>query len=183
MLTRRFRPSAYYGDAGGSGATRSGTDEWTIQHGNEVWIDDAGYVFLIFATTGPKDPRVQILYRPDGTQPSKVYFANDPALSRVVDALRTKGRKATQAELDGYKALASTPRAAAPTAFTASIPAMPTVTGTASAQQPVKQKGRWVKKRTPFYKQTWFPFAVGGVALVLLVSVGLVVRSGRRGVA
>lgn len=46
-----------------------------------------------------------------------------------------------------------------------------------------KKKKKKRKLPTPFFKQPWFPFAVGGVALLLFLGVGLAVRSGRRGQA
>lgn len=185
MHTRRFRSSAYYGDAGGAGA-RSESSDWTILHGNELWIDDSGYVFLVFATTGPTDPRLQVLYRPDGTQPSKVYFANDPLLPRIVDALRTKGRKASPADIERYRGMATARMSggggsAAPAAtFTAFAPAAPPVMPAplATTQKPAKQKGRR-KKKTPLYKRTWFPFAVGGAVLLTLGIVAVAVKSRR----
>jgi hypothetical protein len=185
MHTRRFRPSAYYGDAGGAGA-RSESSDWTILHGNETWIDDSGYVFLVFPTTGPTDPRLQVLYRPDGTQPGKVYFANDPLLPTIVDNLRTKGRRATPEDIERYKSMATTRMSggggsAAPAAsFTTSAPA-PAAPAAPGAPAP-KKKRRKVKAPSgplAIVKKTWFPFAVGGVALLALGIVAVVIKSRR----
>jgi hypothetical protein len=55
---------------------------------------------------------------------------------------------------------------------------------TTTAPAPVAKKKKAKRKApTPFFKQPWFPFAVGGVALLLFLGVGLAVRSGRRGQA
>jgi len=176
-----FRPSAY-GDAGGAGRSTdlSPTDAWVLANANRILIDDAGYVFLIFPGTG-SNARIQVLYRPDGSQPGKVYAGSEAAFPRVVEALRTKGRVATSAELDAYKAMAisGTTTTVAPTS-TFQLPA--TVTGTAPIAQPgAKPKAKRKKKAlVPLTQQTWFPYAVGGVALLLLLGIGLTVRSARR---
>jgi hypothetical protein len=187
MLTRRFRPSAYYGDAGGAGARSSDpTTDWTVLHGNELWLDDSGYVFLVFPTTGAADPRLQVLYRPDGSQPGKVYLANDPLLPTIVDNLRTRGRKATAADIERYKGMATTRMSggggggAAPAAsFTTSAPAPQ------APAAPAPKKGRKRRKVKPaggplaIVKKTWFPYAVGGVALLGILVVTMLVKARR----
>jgi hypothetical protein len=174
----RFRPSVY-GDAGGAGRSTdlSPTDAWVLANANRILIDDAGYVFLVFPGTG-SGARIQVLYRPDGSQPGKVYAGSEAAFPRVVEALRAKGRVATQAELDRYKAMATSgSTAAAPT----STFQLPTVTASAPAAQPgSKPKKRKRKAMVPFYQQAWFSYAAGGVALLLLLGIGLTVRSARR---
>jgi len=189
MHTRRFRSSAYYGDAGGAGA-RSEASDWTILHGNELWIDDSGYVFLVFATTGPTDPRLQVLYRPDGSVPSKVYFANDPLLPRIVDALRTKGRKASPADIERYKGMATARMSggggsAAPApVFTTSAPAAPAaIPQPGAAPKKKRRKAKAPSGSLSIVKKTWFPFAVGGVALLALGIVAVVIKSRRAQVA
>lgn len=187
MLTRRFRSSAYYGDAGGAGARSSDpTTDWTVLHGNEMWLDDSGYVFLVFPTTGASDPRLQVLYRPDGSQPGKVYFANDPLLPTIVDTLRSKGRKATAADIERYKGMAESRRSgggAAP-AVTFTTAPMPPVTPAAPGA-PAPKKGRKRRKVKPaggplaIIKKTWFPYAVGGVALLGILVVTMLVKARR----
>jgi hypothetical protein len=187
MLTRRFRPSAYYGDAGGAGARSSDpTTDWTVLHGNELWLDNSCNVFLVFPTTGPTDPRLQVLYRPDGSVPSKIYFANDPALPGIVDNLRTQGRKATPADIERYKAMAtarmsggggSAPAATFTTAPAPEAPAAPAQPGAAP-----KKKRRKVKAAggpLAIVRKTWFPYAVGGVALLGLLVVTMLIKSRR----
>jgi hypothetical protein len=154
-----------------------------LANANRILIDDAGYVFLIFPGTG-SNARIQVLYRPDGSQPGKVYMGSEAAFPRVVEVLRTKGRVATSAELAAYKAMATSGTASVTTtvAPTSTFRLPATVTGTAPAAATVtKAKAKRKKKAlVPLTQQTWFPYAVGGVALVLLVGIGLVVRSARR---
>jgi hypothetical protein len=184
---RRFLPSSY-GDAGGAGARTelSATDAWTVARGNKLWLDASGHVFLIFPTTAPSAPRLQVLYRPDGSQPGKVIFGNDPALPRIVETLRTQGREATSADIERYKAMATarmTPAASTAVAPAATfvLPESATPTAPAAAGAvPKKGKKRRVKAKPPaLYRRSWFPFAVGGIALLVVGIIAVAMRARR----
>lgn len=185
MITtrRRFLPSSY-GDAGGAGARTevSATDAWTLARGNKLWLDGSGYVFLIFPTTAATAPRLQVLYRPDGTQPGKVYFGNDPALPGIVEELRRRGREATPADIERYKGMAT----ARMTPTTAIAPAatfvLPEATAPAAPGEPAPKKGkkRRVKAKPPaLYRRSWFPFAVGGIALLVVGIIAVAMKARR----
>jgi hypothetical protein len=91
-------------------------------------------------------------------------------------ALAAKTKKKEEKKSSTSTAISTSTAAYVPT-FTASTPATVAAATTATPAKKAKKKK---KLPVPLYKQTWFPFAVGGVALFLLVGIGLAVRSSRR---
>ena len=170
MHTRRFRPSAY-GDAGGRQVETA--SDWLYLHANEFWFDDTKYLFVILGGAG-----LQTLYRPDGTVLAKFFAAGKPETDQIVTALRSRGRRATPAEIaalkEGVGKASSAPASSAPAstapAFIAESGPTFTLPGAPTAPTaPAKKKKRRVKpKSLAIYQRSWFPFAVGGGVLALL---------------
>ena len=160
MHTRRFRPSVY-GDAGGRQA--ESPSDWLYLHANEFWFDDAKYLFVILGGAG-----LQTIYRPDGTVLSKFFAAGKPETDQIVTALRSRGRRASPAEIAALKEGVAK-RAAAPTPTVETAPTFTLPGAPVAPTVPAKKKKRRVKpKPLAIYQRSWFPFAVGGGVLALL---------------
>jgi hypothetical protein len=137
-------------------------------HANELWFDDSGYLFVILGGAG-----LQTLYAPTGQVSAKFFARGDATTNTVVDVIRSRGRRATEAEVAALKAGATTPTATtATTATTFTIPPE-------AAPQPKKKKRRIKAKAPVLYQQAWFPFAVGGAAIVVVGLIAVALR-GRR---
>jgi hypothetical protein len=166
---RRFRPSAF-GDAGGRQAETP--SDWLYLHANEFWFDDAKYLFLILGGAG-----LQTVYRPDGTVSAKFFPAGAAATDQVVNTLRARGRRATAAEVEALKSGTSRPAVtvqSAPTFTVADAPA---------AATPAKKRRRVKPKALAIYERTWFPFAVGGAALLVVGGIVLALKARKPGAA
>jgi len=159
-----FRPS--YGDAGGAGASTNPTTAWLYAHQSELWGDDAGWVFLILGGTG-----LQTVYAPTGQTSAKFFPA--ASADQIVNVLQSRGRRVADWELASLKAGRPVFQSAAPAASVATF-ALPAALAPAAAT-PGKKPPR-KPKPLKLYQQPWFPFAVGGAALSVLIVVGLLMR-------
>ena len=158
-----FRPS--YGDAGGAGASTDPTTAWLYAHQNEFWFDDAGYVFLILGGTG-----LQTVYTPAGQTSAKFFPA--ASADQIVNVLQRRGRRVADWELASLKAGRPVFQSVAPAASVATFTLPAALTATPS--EPTKKP----RKAAPvaLYQRAWFPFAVGGAALVVLGIVAVALR-------
>jgi len=166
----RFRPSTY-----GDPASRvESPSDWLYLHANEFWFDDSGYLFVILGGAG-----LQTLYAPTGQVSAKFFARGDAVTNTVVDVIRSRGRRATEAEVAALKAGATTPTTpTTPTATTATTATTFTIAQDA-APQPKKKKRRIKSKAPVLYERAWFPFAVGGAAIVVVGLIAVALR-GRR---
>lgn len=179
MHTRRFRPSAYYGAA-------EDPFDWLEKAKKRAVITPAGNVYGI-AGEGGAYPAGTIVWLYDTKgQPQKVPFPPDhPEYTQTLQVLVEKGRIVSVREgtefANSRRPTADAPAAAPAAAFTTSAPA-PAAPAAPGAPAPKKKKRR--KVRAPggplaIIKKTWFPFAVGGVALLAIGVIALVIKSRR----
>lgn len=161
-----FRPS--YGDAGGAGASSNPTTDWLYAHRNEFWFDDAGYVFLSLGPAG-----IQTVYTPAARTLAKFYAPADAG--PIVDVLRSRGRRVADWELAALKAGRAV-FTAGPTAAVSAATFAPPASVIATAAAPQRRAASKAAAMTPFYQRAWFPFAAGGVALLLLIGIGVATR-------
>jgi LPXTG-motif cell wall-anchored protein len=167
----RFR-SSY-----GAPFTADEAADWRTVHSGEFWVDPKGYVFIILGRFGLQS------YRDPKAQSVSQLWATDRAdtvdeLQKISNLLAKAGRQATADEVkqvgDGVAV------------FSSGVPNLPTAPSAAPAYAPTlsqppapaggKKRKRRKPKKLPLYRQTWFPFAVGGVALLLLGGVILAKR-------
>jgi hypothetical protein len=160
-----FRSS--YGDAGGAGARENPTTAWLYAHQSEFWFDDAGWVFLILGGAG-----LQTVYAPTGQTSAKFFPA--ASADQIVNVLRSRGRRAAEWELASLKAGRPVFQSAAAPAASVATFNLPAALAPAAAATPGKKPRK--PKPLAIYQQPWFPFAVGGAAISVLIVVGLLTR-------
>jgi len=178
MLTRRFRPSAYYGAA-------DDPFDWLEKAKGKGVITPAGNVYGIAAEGGAYPANTIVwLYDTKG-QPQKVPFKPDhPEYTQTLTVLVEKGRIVSVREATEFansRRPVATPTPAAAPAFTASAPA-PQAPAPAQPGAAPKKKRRKVKAAggpLAIVKKTWFPYAEGGVALLGILVVTMLVKARR----
>lgn len=160
-----FRSS--YGDAGGAGARENPTTAWLYGHQSEFWRDDAGWVFLILGGAG-----LQTVYAPTGQTSAKFFPA--ASADQIVNVLQSRGRRVADWELASLKAGRPVFQSAAPAASVATFALPAALTAPGEPATPGKKPRK--PKPLAIYQQPWFPFAVGGAAISVLIVVGLLMR-------
>ena len=179
MHTRRFRSSAYYGAA-------EDPFDWLEKAKKRAVITPAGNVYGI-AGEGGAYPAGTIVWLYDTKgQPQKVPFPPDhPEYTQTLQVLVEKGRIVSVREgtefANSRRPTANAPAAAPAVTFTTSAPAPAAPAAPAQPGAAPKKKRRKVRREGPLaiIKKTWFPFAVGGVALLAIGVIAVIVKSRR----
>ena len=169
----RFRPTL--------GATDVDPFDWLDRARGEAVITKKGNVYVVVGEGNQWNNPVNSIrwtYRADGSRiTDHVRTPSHPEYSELLQGLIKNGRIVSGQEATAF--LASRKAVKAPTISTAPTTSptftLPGAPAPAAATKPRRKRQRQ-QVSTPIYRRTWFPFAAGGAALVLVLLVATTLR-------
>jgi hypothetical protein len=185
MPTRRFRASTPYGAA-------DDPFDWLEKAKGKAVITPAGNVYGIAAAGGSYPASTIVwLYDPQGQTKRMPFPPDHPDYTKTLMVLVEKGRIVSVREGTEYAnarraAPAPTPAPARPTAVAVAVPAAPPPPTPAPVEKKMKRRRRGLPRvRGPLALLTkpWFPFAVGGVLLLIVGGIAYAMKRKSAGVA